>query len=231
MNHFNRFREQRRLLLWIVVLAGMSIPANAQRMSPMQQDFERKARGSVEVANADAFPKFLACKAEGFDVDDRGKIALHPLDPDLHVRIASERTEIGPKQSKQISFDATPATVPAWFAVLCEFSPVNRQAAITVNMAIFSVILVHGPEKAPPSIAATAKYVGGKVIVELENTGTALERVNSCTISGQKGKVEIPRVLLFPKRKRIAEADWAALAAPERVRIQVGKKTLEVQVN
>ena len=222
--------NRRTLHLGILGLA-LCIPVSAQRMSPMQQDFDRKARGSVEVANAEDFPKFLACRAEGFDVDDRGKIALHPPDPDLHVRIASERIELGPKQSRQVSFDATPGTVPAWFAVVCEFSPVKHQAGLTMKIAIFSVILIHGPEKVTPAITLSAKHVGNKVVVVFDNNGSALARVDSCVISGKKGKIEIPRFPLFPHRKRTAEAEWAELAAPQTVRIHVGKKILEAKVN
>ena len=113
-------------------------------MSPVRQEFNKKARGSVEVANSGDTPKIVSCRVQGFDANEHGVLQLRPIDDALHVRISAERVVLAPKGSRQVSFEADPAMLPAWFVVTCRFMPVDRGAGLTVAMEISSIVIVQG---------------------------------------------------------------------------------------
>jgi hypothetical protein len=223
--------RHRLLFLCAVGFALACTRMQAQWMSPTFQEFNKKARGTVEVNNTGGIPNIVSCKAEGFDVDEHGRIQRHSVDPALHVRFAAERVELPPKGSRQISFDANPATVPAWFVVTCTFSPVVPESGVKINMAIYSVVIVHGGPLDPRDVAVSAKHVGAKVEVEVKNNGPGLARVSSGEVLGHKKQANIGTFILFPHQRRLVEADWKETAMPETVRIQIGKKRLEAPVN
>ncbi len=226
-----RFANYGLLLLCCVGFTAACVRVQAQQMSPVIGEFSKKARGTVEVINTGDVPKIVSCQAQSFDADEHGMVRAHLLDAALHVRLAAERVEVPPKGSRQISFDATPAAVPAWFLVKCQFVPVQRSEGMTIAMVISSVVIIHGGSFDTRDVALSAKRTGTKVEVEVRNNGAGLARVDSGEILGHRKQVDIGTFILYPHQKRLVEEDWEETASPETVRIQIGKKRLESPVN
>jgi len=219
------------LVLCALALAVACAQARAQQMSPVIMEFDKKARGAVHVANTGDTPKIVSCHAQGFDPDEHGAPQSHPLDKALNVRIASERVMLPPQSSRQISFDATPAIVPAWFLVTCQFAPVERGKGMTVVMVISSIVIIHGGQLNPQDVALSARRVGAAVEVTVKNNGSELARVDSGAVIGHRKQADLGTFLLYPHQKRLVKADWKETTPPETVRIQIGKNRLEAVVN
>jgi hypothetical protein len=220
----------------VLICCGIGVAAacarvQAQGMSPVIQEFTKKARGAVQVTNIGDTPKTVSCRAQGFDPDEHGAPQFHPIDAALHVRIDSGRVVVGPKSSRQVSFDATPTAPPAWFAVTCRFMPVEHGAGLTLAMEITSIVIVNGGHLDPRDVAVSAKRAGAKVEVEVKNNGSGLARVSSGEVHGHSKHADMGTFILFPHQKRLVEADWKETTMPETVRIQIGKKRLEAPVN
>jgi hypothetical protein len=230
------FRGTRLIRSALLFLCGINLAVNglrlqAQILSPVRQEFNKKARGSVEVANIGDTPKVVSCRMQGFDADEHGVLQLHPIGDALHVRISAERVVLAPKGSRQISFDADPAMLPAWFAVTCRFMPVERGAGLTVAMEISSLVIVQGGHLDPRDVTLSAKHVGGKVLVEVKNNGSGLAQVSGGAVRGHRKQVDLRDFTLFPHQTRLVEADWKETTPPESTRLQIGKKRLEAPVN
>ncbi len=218
------------LLSWFA-MAPAVVQLNAQGISPVMQEFQKKARGVVVVNNLSEMPKTVSCRPQSFSVDEHGKLQLQPLDPKLHVRVASERVVIAPKSSRQVSFDATPATVPAWFVVSCKFMPMEPGPGLTVALELSSIVLVRGGPFNIDKVTLSANRVANKVEITVENNGPEMTRVESVELRGHGKQVSLGTFLLFPHQKRLAEAEWKESATPETARIQIGKQHLEAPVH
>lgn len=220
----------------VLICCGIGIAATcarvqAQGMSPIIQEFNKKARGAVQATNIGDVPKIVSCRAQSFDPDEHGTLQFHPIDAALHVRIDSRRQVVGPKSSQQVSFDATPAALPAWFAVTCRFMPLEHGAGLTLAMEITSIVIVNGGHFDSRDVAVSAKRVGAKVEVEIKNNGSGLARVKSGEVHGHGKHADLGTFILFPHQKRLVETDLKETTMPETVRIQIGKKRLEAKVN
>lgn len=218
-------------LCWAAFFAT-SMQVQAQGISPIIQEFNKKARGTVQVSNLSDVPKLVSCKAQGFDPNEHGSLQFHPLDESLLVRINTAREVVPAKGSRQISFDATPVALPAWFAVTCRLTPLERSPGLTIALELSSIVIIHGGHLDPHDVALSARQVGAKVEVEVKNNGSGLAHVDSVEVIGHKEHSDIGTFLLFPQQKRNIEIDWkVGAAAPETVRIQIGKSRLEAPVN
>ncbi len=220
----------------LLLLCGLGFAAactrvQAQGMSPVIQDFNKKARGAVQVTNLGVTAQIVSCRAQGFDASEHGSLRFNPLDAALHVRIAAGRVVLEPKGSRQVSFDATPATLPAWFAVTCRFMPVERGPGLTLALEVSSVVIVHGGHLDPRDVTLSAKHAGDTVEVEVKNNGAGLARVSSGKVFSHRKQEDLGTFILFPHQKRLVETDWKETTPPETVRIQIGKKRLETPVN
>jgi hypothetical protein len=235
MGHFRvaRFTSYVLLLFCGIALLAFRMRVQAQAMSPVVQEFNKKARGTVQASNNGDVTKTVSCQAHGFDADEHGTLQFHPLSDALHVRIAAERVVLEPKGSRQVSFDATPAALPAWFVVTCRFMPVERSSGLTLAMEISAIVIVQGKPLDPRDVTLSAKHVGTKVEVEVKNNGPGLARVSSGEIFGHSHSkhADLGNFILFPRQKRLVDVDWKETALPETVRLQIGKKRLEAPVN
>jgi hypothetical protein len=216
-------------LLCGLVLCGPKM--HTQTMSPTISEFNRQARGVVHLVNTSDATRLVSCRAQGFDPNEHGSPRSKPLDPKLNVRIATSRELLAPNGTRQISFEATPAALPAWFLISCRFMPAERGAGITVATELNSVVIVHGGNLDIRDVRLTAKREGSKVQVEVNNDGAGLARVDSIEIVGHRKKAGVGTFLLFPHQRRLAEADWNSSEPPQTVRIHIGNKHLEAPVN
>jgi hypothetical protein len=220
----------------LLLLCGLGFPATcirvqAQGISPVIQEFNKKTRGAVQVNNGGNTAKIVSCRAQSFDPDEHGALRLRPIDAALHVRIAAERVVLQPNGSRQVSFDANPSVLPAWFLVTCAFVPVERGPGITVALEISSVVIVHGGAFDINDVTLSAKHTGAKAEVEVKNNGSGLVRVSSGEVHGHGKQADLGTFILFPHQKRLVESDWKGTAPPETARIQIGKKRLQAPVN
>jgi hypothetical protein len=227
-----RFAGYAVLSLCGIAFAADCMRVQAQGMSPVTQEFNKRARGVVEVTNNDTAAKIISCRAQSFDVNEHGVPQLSPIDPALHVRIDAERVVLAPKSTRQVSFEADPAALPAWFVVTCRFVPMERGPGLTVAMELSSIAIINGGwHLEPKDVELSAKRVGDKVEVEVKNNGAGLARVISGEVRGRRKEADIGTFVLFPHRTRLAETDWKDATPPETARIQIGKKRLETPVN
>jgi hypothetical protein len=203
----------------------------AQGVSPVIQEFNKKARGAVQVTNVGDAPKTLSCWARGFDADEHGTLQLHPLDDTLQVQIDAGREVVTANGSRRVSFHAVPATLPAWFVVTCQFVPIELSAGLTMPMETSSVVIVQGERLDSRDVTLSAKRAGAKVEVEVKNNGSELARVSSGQVLGHGSQADIGTFVLFPHQRRLVEADWNEMEPPEAVRIQIGKNSLEASIN
>jgi hypothetical protein len=226
-----RFATHVFFLLCGLGFAVAHVRLHAQQVSPVIQEFNKKARGAIQVANLGVEPKFVTCRAQSFEPNEHGGPLPRSLDPQLNVRLATGKMLLAPKDSRQISYDANPAVLPAWFLVTCRFMPVERSQGITIGTDISSIVIVHGGQLDIRDVAVSATQTESKVEVEVKNNGSGLARVNSCELLGHRKQVDMGSFILYPHQERLVEADWKNGARPETVRIHIGKKRLEVPVN
>ncbi len=212
-------------------IASVCAGAQAQQVSPVLSEFNKKARGAVQIVNTSDAPKFVSCRPQGFDPDEHGGPRPHAPEAALNVRIASERVLLGPHDSRQISFDATPAAPPAWFLVTCLFTPVQRKPGLTVAMEVSSIVIVHAGQLDINDVLLSAKLIGTKVEIVVKNNGSGLARVDSGKVVGHRKEADLNSFILYPHQLRAVEAEWKESSPPETVRIQIGKKRFEAPVN
>ena len=98
-------------------------------------------------------------------------------------------------------------------------------------MEVSSIVIVHGGPLDPREVEVSARRVGAKVEMEVENRTSSLARVESGEVIGHRKQADIGTFILYPHQKRLVEADWKEAALPETVRIQIGKKRVEAPVN
>jgi hypothetical protein len=227
-----RFAGYTALFLCGIAFAADCIQVQAQGMSPVSQEFNKKARGVVEVTNNDTSAKIISCRAQSFDANEHGVPQLSPIDPALHVRIDADRVVLAPKSSRQVSFEADPAALPAWFVVTCRFMPMERGPGLTVAMELSSIVIINGGWHVnDQDVELSAKRMGDKVEVEVKNRGAGLARVSSGEVQGHRKEADIRTFVLFPHQTRLVETDWKGATLPETARIQIGKKRFEAPVN
>jgi hypothetical protein len=227
---------RRTIEFGLLILCGIGFvatctPIQAQGVSPVIQEFNKKARGVVQVTNVGDAPKTISCWARGFDADEHGTLQLHPLDDTLQVQIDAGREVVTANGSRRVSFHAVPATLPAWFVVTCQFVPIELSAGLTMPMETSSVVIVQGERLDSRDVTLSAKRAGAKVEVEVKNNGSELARVSSGQVLGHGSQADIGTFVLFPHQRRLVEADWNEMEPPEAVRIQIGKNSLEASIN
>ena len=92
----------KRIALLLLLVAGS---ATAQTISPISQDYGKgKARGSFTLTNNQLSPLVVTLSVVQAEYAN-GRQQLHPLNPDVHVRLSAQSLKIPIRQSREIDFD------------------------------------------------------------------------------------------------------------------------------
>jgi hypothetical protein len=87
-----------RTAIAILLLAGSVNVAGAQTISPMVQEYGKKANGTFLLTNNTVQPLATTIEAYSFSVDKIGK-HLRALDSTAHVQLSETSARLAPKET------------------------------------------------------------------------------------------------------------------------------------
>lgn len=104
----------RRLAFALFVFTVCSLPAKSQQISPLVEEYSKKARGTFLLTNNTVQPLAVTIEARSFSVDKAGK-HLRPLDSTTHLQLSETSTRLAPKETHEVNYkircDAYPCLV------------------------------------------------------------------------------------------------------------------------
>ena len=87
----------------MVLLLTAAGSASAQTLSPIVQEYGKKANGSFLLQNNTVQPLAVTIEAYSFSVDAKGK-HVRPLDSTVEVKLSETSARLGPKETHEIDY-------------------------------------------------------------------------------------------------------------------------------
>lgn len=232
MRHPLRCRQQawrfslRALCFCLLGLA--TAPLTAQTVRPVVDENivkgpGKKASGRIEYVNDSLQSLNVVLDSRSFTVSDTGDISYQPLDNRIHVKFSATSFRIPPKQSYFVFYEAWADAVPSWFVVYATFSGFSQKTREGLSL---QVLLPHTIYLLPKQSlrkeelqVKIAEYhpQDRKVVVRVENTGSAFGRVLYADVTSAKDKATSNGFPVFPHREREVEIPWEADDTPAKL--------------
>jgi len=221
---------------WLMIVVS-AVSARAQTVRPLISELGNPARGRVEYVNDSLVPLNVLVQAQGFRVSESGDISYMPLESSIHLKLSATSFRIPPKQSYYLFYEAETDHSPAWFVIYATFSgfAVRSQEGMNVRLELPHTVYLL-PKKGMSQedvVIRSAAYdpATNKVVVDVENTANAFDRVLSTVIHAGKHNQEVPGFPIFPQSRRHIEYAWTGSLPPERVQLEFEHFKLEKELN
>jgi hypothetical protein len=203
----------------------------AQTVQPTIMEYGTKADGRFAVTNNTNDPMTVVIEPKSFSIAPDGRGTFRALDRGIKVELSTMSVKLQPMQTYWVFYKASAEKYPAWFTVYSSFTGIHRGAALQVRFMLPHTVYLYQKEAlAQGSVEVTkVKYLvqQKKLVVDLENKGTALGRVQEVQLSGPRGD---PAVMagfpLLPGLHRHLEIPWENDAPPTNLRIRFDHFTL-----
>jgi hypothetical protein len=91
------------IVLLLAGLVGSAGAAGAQTISPIVQEYGKKANGTFLLTNNTVQPLAVTIEAYSFSVDKAGK-HLRPLDSTVHLKLSETSARLAPKETHEVDY-------------------------------------------------------------------------------------------------------------------------------
>lgn len=122
-----------------LILLFLATTVKAQTISPVINEFGKKASGEFTVTNNGLQPLAVAVRAFSFTVVD-GKSIFRPLDAGVTVSINTTSTRLGPKQSFTFDYDVRCASLPCAITIDVSLTGLHTITGLAVALHLPEVI-------------------------------------------------------------------------------------------
>lgn len=123
------------LVLFQFLALFFSSFAQAQSISPIGQEFKRRAKGSFSVSNKSLRPMRVVFEPVSFVNSREGQQTVMPLDSaNIHLKLSQMSLSIPAQQTYQVDFEAECQHLPCAFAVFAKFSAGHTTSGIAVSI-------------------------------------------------------------------------------------------------
>lgn len=231
-------RKSRRLTshaTGLFLAACIATPLGAQTVRPAVVEYAQRASGRFELVNEGLVPLSVVLEPRSFHVTEAGELFEEPLDTArIKVKLSAMSFRIPPLRSYTVSYEATATALPSWFVITSTLSGARTQSGLNVRIELPHVVYLLQKEALKKSDVAIRSFdidsSGRHVIVELENTGTSLGRVQSSeAIAPGRAASPAGGFPLFPQSRRRVEIPWESNEPPQKVVIRFANFALEEQ--
>ncbi len=217
-------------------LTGLS-EATAQTIRPLVSEFQREARGRVEVVNDSDQPLTVVIEPRGFSLTEVGELRDEPLADGIHVKLSAMSFRLPPHQSRFVFYEATAEQVPAWFILFANFTgyPSREFSGLNVQLELPHVvyILPRGRWKAADLHVSSMgiERASGTLTLVVENQGRDFGRIAEVEVQGTGQKGTARGFPLYPGGRRRVEIAWHGDDPPETVILKTGDFSFEQKLS
>ena len=200
--------------------------AAAQTIRPLVSEYQREARGRVEVVNDSDRPLNVVMEPRGFSVTENGDMRDQPLPDQVHLKLSAMSFRLPPRQSRFVFYEAVSDRAPSWFVLYANLTgyPIREFSGINVQLELPHIVYILPKERWVPSDIRIAdvsvEREAGKLVLVLENNGQNFGRIAALEVQGVHRKVSAAGFPLFPGARRRVELTWDADETPESVSIR-----------
>ena len=128
-----------RIAIAILLLAASASMAGAQTISPLAQEYGKRAAGTFLLTNNTVVPLAVTIEARSFSVDKVGK-HLRPLDSTAHVQLSETSARLAPKETHEVDYKIRCDVYPCLVTFLAGMTVGHTQAS--GNNPVFQVRLI-----------------------------------------------------------------------------------------
>jgi P pilus assembly chaperone PapD len=204
---------------------GVAAAAAAQTISPLVAEYQREARGRVEIRNNGDQPLQVVIEPRGFTVGEDGQILDQPLSPQVHVTLSAMSFRLPPRQSRFVFYHATAEQAPSWFILYANLSgyPQRAESGINVQLELPHVVYILPRETWQSAdvkvIESTYNRETRRVELLVENEGALFGRIAEVQVAGGGRRVTAPGFPLFPGARRRVDVEWPTDGPPDTVQL------------
>lgn len=225
----------RRMLLGSLLVLLPAVGLRAQTVQPTIMEYGSKAEGRFAVTNNTNDPMTVVIEPKSFSIAADGRGTFRALDPGIRVELSTMSVRLQPLQTYWVFYKASAETYPAWFTIYSTFTGVRKGAALNVRFQLPHTVYLYQKEAlAQASVdVSEARYSARtkKLVVDLDNRGAALGRVQEVQLSGPKGEpVQMAGFPLLPGLHRHLEIPWENETPPTNLKIRFEHFTLKPAV-
>ena len=224
------------LLVSALHFTGAS-PARAQTIRPLVSEFQREARGRVEVVNDSDQPLTVVIELRGFSVTEEGELQDHPLADSIQVKLSAMSFRLPPRQSRFVFYEARAKQAPAWFILFANFTgyPSREFSGLNVQLELPHIVYILPREHWKASdLHVTSMEIqkdSGTVTLVVENQGPHFGRIAELEVQGARQKGIVGGFPLFPGRRRRLEIAWKGDDPPETVILKTREFSFEQKLS
>ena len=199
---------------------GLVAEMQSQTVQPVISEYKVKGEGRFEVTNSSLTPMVVLLEPKSFTITPEGKGIFRPLDPEIHVDLSTTSLKLAPHQTAYVFYKADAETLPAWFTVYATFSAPIHSGSLDMRIMLpHTVYLYQNVPLQPADVRITdvVYHAGtGKLVVNMENEGYSLGRVQEIHTIGGHGSGEGGGFPLLPHQTREVEIAWNRQGAARR---------------
>lgn len=221
------------------VLAGVlyASAAGAQTIRPLIAEFQREARGRVELVNDSDRPLNVIVEPRGFSVDDKGEMQDEPLPSHVHVKLSAMSFRLPPRQSRFVFYEATTDRAPAWFVLYANLTgfPTRGVTNLNVQLELPHIVYILPRDQWKNGDLRVrdidVRRETGTLLLTVENNGQAFGRIAGLRVQGARQRVNVPGFPLFPGGRRRIEIEWKPDDEPETAVVDARSFSFEQKLN
>ncbi|SFS16158.1 hypothetical protein SAMN05421771_2859 [Granulicella pectinivorans] len=218
------------LAFYFVILSGVSMPA--QTVQPTIMEYGSRAEGRFAVTNNTNDPMTVVMEPRSFSIAPDGRGTFRGLDPGIRVELSTMSVRLQPLQTYWVFYKASAETYPAWFTIYSTFTGMRKGAALNVRFQLPHTVYLYQKEALTQGNVhvTAARYIVQKhrLLVDLENNGSALGRVQDVQLSGPHGEPAMMAGFpLLPGLHRHLEIPWESNEPPTTLKIRFEHFTLK----
>ena len=217
-------------------LSGASA-ATAQTIRPLVSEFQREARGRVEVVNDSDQPLTVVIEPRGFSLTDTGELRDEPLPDGIHVKLSAMSFRLPPRQSRFVFYEAAAEEIPAWFILFATFTgyPSRPFNGLNVQLELPHVVYILPRERWKADDlhvnSLEIEKASGTLTLVVENQGRNFGRIAELQVQGASQKGIASGFPLYPGGRRRVEIAWRGDEPPETVTVKTGDFSFEQRLS
>jgi hypothetical protein len=215
----------RTAVLVLMIGAGCATRVHAQTIQPLVSEYQREAKGRVEIRNNGDQPLLVTLEPKGFSVGEDGRLQDEPMPAGVRVTLSAMSFRLPARQSRFVFYEASADRAPAWFVLYANLSgyPKRDFSGVNVQLELPHVVYILPKEtwRSGDVRVLESRFNRETKRVELlvQNDGALFGRIAQVQVAGGSDRVTVPGFPMFPGARRRIDVAWTKAELPEVVQL------------